>query len=62
MLDLETVLPKLFLFNAHVFSAEKGTHFYLLSLQLVLYCVAALKVAPYIVHSANENFNITNYL
>ena len=58
MLDLEIVLPKLFLLMHMYFLLKKELIFYLLSLQLVLYCVTALKVAPYIVHTANENFNI----
>ena len=43
-----SVWSTLFLLN--VFTALEG--FYLLSLQLVLCCVVALKVAPHIVHSA----------
>ena len=35
------------------FTAIKGTDFYLLLLQLVLCRVAALKVSPYIIHSAD---------
>ena len=39
-------------------NAFKGSqfHFYLLLLQRVLYCVAALKVSPYIFHSVDHIF------